>query len=117
LPEKEKMDERFIYKDSLLEIAGNKLILKNYYFPSMRPKEIEIGNIKKVEVKEPSVATGKYRFHGTGNILTWYPMDMERYKRDKIFIMFLKTQRIRIGFTCENSAVIEGYFRDRGLLL
>ncbi len=110
------MDEHIIYKDRLLEIVGDKIIFKKYYFPSMKPKEVMITDIIKVEVKEPTIATGKYRFHGTGDFRTWFPMDMERNKRDKIFFMFLKTQRTRIGFTSENSEAIEKYFKEKGLL-
>ena len=110
------MDQHVQYKDSLLEIVDNKIILKNYYFPSMKPKEVPIEMIERVEIKEPTVATGKYRFHGTGDIRTWYPMDMERSKRDKIFFLFIKNKWVRIGFTSEHSAPVENYFREKGLL-
>ena len=110
------MDDQVIYKDRLLEIVGSKIIFKGYYFPSMKPKEVLVENIEKVEVKKPTIATGKYRYQGTGDFRTWYPMDAKRNERDKIFFLFLKTQRIRIGFTSENSEPVEKYFRDKGLL-
>ena len=110
------MEEKSIYKDSLLEIVGNKIIFHNYYFPSMKPKEVLIENIAKVEVKEPTIATGKYRYQGTGDLRTWFPLDGSRDKRDKIFILFLKTQWVRIGFTAESSGPIAEYFHTKGLL-
>jgi hypothetical protein len=110
------MNNEVVYKDSLLEISKDKIIFKNYYFPSLKPKEVPIGSIEKVEVKEPTMRTGKYRYHGTGDFRTWYPLDAGRSKRDKIFFLFLSTQKVRIGFTAENSAAIEKYFREKGLL-
>jgi len=110
------MNNEIVYKDSLLEISSDKIVFKNYYFPSLKPKEVSIESIDKVEVKEPSMRTGKYRFHGTGDFRTWYPLDNARNKRDKIFFLFLKTQRVRIGFTGENSEAIEKYFKEKGFL-
>ncbi len=60
--------------------------------------------------------TGKYRYQGTGDIRTWYPLDIARNKRDKIFFLFLKNKWVRIGFTVENSEAIEKYFKEKGLL-
>jgi hypothetical protein len=110
------MNNGIIYKDSLLEISNDKIIFKNYYFPSLKPKEVPIESIEKVEVKEPSMRTGKYRYHGTGDFRTWYPLDAKRSKRDKIFFLFLNTQKVRIGFTSENSDAIEKYFKEKDLL-
>jgi hypothetical protein len=35
-----------VYKDSLLEISNDKIIFKNYYFPSLKPKEVPIESIE-----------------------------------------------------------------------
>jgi hypothetical protein len=110
------MKSEIIYHDSLLEISDDKIILKNYYFPSLKPKEVLIENIDKVEMKEPSMQTGKYRYQGTGDIRTWYPLDTARNKRDKIFFLLLKNKWVRIGFTGEDSEAIEKYFKEKGLL-
>ncbi len=110
------MKSKIVYQDSLLEISCDKIVLKNYYFPSLKPKELLIESIDKVEVKEPSMRTGKYRYHGTGDFRTWFPLDNLRSKRDKIFFLFLKNTWMRIGFTGENSEAIEKYFKDKGLL-
>lgn len=110
------MEGKGIYKDSLLEITGNRIVFQNYYYPSMKPKEVFIENIEKVEMKEPTFTTGKYRFQGTGNLRTWFPLDGSRNRRDKIFVLFLKNQWVRIGFTAEHSGPIMEFFRTRGLL-
>ena len=56
------MTTNIIYQDKLVEITNDSILLKNYYFPSQKPKEILFDSIKKVEVKLPSLATGKWRF-------------------------------------------------------
>ncbi len=110
------MNNEIIYKDSLLEISNDRIIFYNYYFPSLKSKEVPVRDIDKVEVKAPSIRTGKYRYHGTGDFRIWYPLDAGRSGRDKIFVLSLRTQRIRIGFTTENSAAVETYFKEKGLL-
>ncbi|MFH1194751.1 MAG: hypothetical protein V1720_03500 [bacterium] len=110
------MKDKIVYEDSLLELTDDKIVLKNYYFPSLKPKEISIHSIDKVEMKEPSIRTGKYRYHGTGDFQKWYPLDTARSKRDKIFFLFLKDKWIRIGFTAENSEPVEKYFKEKGFL-
>ena len=111
------MSNEIVYKDSLLEISNDKIIFQNYYFPSLKPKEVLIGSIEKVQVKEPSMRTGKFRYHGTGDFRTWYPLDAKRSKRDKIFLLFLNTQKVRIGFTSENTEAVVNYFKEKGLLI
>jgi hypothetical protein len=71
---------------------------------------------EKVEVKEPSMRTGKNRFHGTGDLQTWFPMDVSRNTRDKMFFITTKNKWVRIGFTGENSGAMEKIFKDKGLL-
>lgn len=84
------MKNPIIYQDGFIEISKDSLILKKYYYPSLKAKEIKLSNIEKIEVKEPSIWTGKWRFHGTGNFKTWFPLDVERNKRDKIFFSDIK---------------------------
>jgi hypothetical protein len=110
------MNNELVYKDSLLEISSDKIVFKNYYFPSLKPKEVSIESIDKVEVKEPSMRTGKYRFHGTGDLRTWFPLDNARNTRDIIFFITLKHRWSRIGFTVEDSHTVQRIFRGKGLL-
>jgi hypothetical protein len=105
-----------IYQDNLVEISNDSILLKNYYFPSQKPKEILFDSIKNVEVKLPTLATGKWRFQGTGDFHTWFPLDTERNKRDKIFFISLKNKWIQIGFTVEDSETVQNIFKSKGLL-
>ena len=77
---------------------------------------MRIDEIEKIAVEEPSLLTGKWRLHGTGDFWTWFPMDVRRPTRDRIFIVTLKNGRFRIGFTAEDGARVEEIFRSRGLI-
>ena len=111
------MSNDIVYHNNLLEITNDKIAFKDYYFSSMKPKVLFISNIEKVDVKEAFMQTGKYRFHGTGDLRTWYPMDAPRNKRDKIFFITIKNKWIRIEFTGENSKVIEKFQRSKSSFL
>jgi hypothetical protein len=110
------MENDIIYQDKLVEISNNSILLKSYYFPSFKSKEIAISSIEKIEVKLPTVWNGKWRFHGTGDVRTWFPMDNARNKRNKIFFITIKHQWIRIGFTVEDSETVQKIFKEKVLL-
>jgi len=110
------MKSDIIYQDKLLEVNNSSILLKNYYFPSMRPKEIAFSKIKTIQVKRPTFWNGKWRFQGTGDFRTWFPLDRERNKRDNIFILTLKNQWMRIGFTAEDSEAVKNIFKDKKML-
>ncbi len=105
-----------LYKDNLIEISDQSLTLYKYYFPSLAPKIISLNKIEKIVVRKPTLFSGKWRIHGTGNFRTWYPFDSSRPKRDRIFIIGLKGKWIRPAFTVENSKVVESLLRSRKLI-
>ena len=108
------MGEKVLYQDSLIEIKEDFITLKNYYFPSMSSKEILFANIEKIEIKQPTLWSGKWRIQGTGDFRTWYPMDSSRPKRDKIFLIKYKNKWMRTGFTVEDSAKVERILMSKG---
>lgn len=101
------MENEIIYQDNLIEIKNDSIILKNYYFPSMKSKTVFFNSIEKIAVIKPSFFTGKWRIHGTGDFRTWYPFDRLRPKRDKIFRIYFKNGWIRSAFTVEDSEKVE----------
>ena len=105
------------YRDKLIEISDDTIVFKNYYFPS-GSKTIKLSQAEYVEAKEPTMRNGKYRLHGTGDLLfrIWFPADYDRPGRDKIFVMKVRGKWIRIGFTVENSYIVSELFKTRGLL-
>lgn len=110
------MEQKILYNDSLVEISENLLILKKYYFPSLSSKKISFEQIRSFKVLEPTIPNGKWRIHGSGDLRTWFPMDIKRPKRDKIFWIALKTQWITIGFTVEDSNKVIEVLRMKGIL-
>lgn len=105
-----------IYQDNLVSITKDQIIFKHYYFPTGKPKTVQLADIEWIKVKKTSLRNGKWRIHGTGNFKTWFPRDTQRPKRDKIFFAKIKSQRVDIGFTVEDSAQVERLFGEMNLL-
>jgi hypothetical protein len=105
-----------IYRDHLVSITANEITFAHYYFPTGRPKTVRLADIERIEVVKATVRHGKWRIHGTGNFKTWFPRDIGRPKRDKIFLAKLKRQWVDIGFTVEDAARVEGILREKNLI-
>jgi hypothetical protein len=108
--------KKILYRDKLVEINDDSIVLNKFYFPTLSPKVIAFSDIYKIEVRKPTIWSGKWRIHGTGNFRTWYPYDSSRPKRDRIFIVSYKNKWIQSGFTVENSAKVESILRDKKLI-
>ncbi len=105
-----------LYEDKLVEIREDSLILKNYYFPSMSPKQIYFRDIERIEIKAASLLTGKWRIQGTGDLRTWFPFDFSRSKREKIFFIYYKDKWMRSAFTVEDSQKAEQILIEKDFL-
>jgi hypothetical protein len=104
-----------LYSDSLVEISTETILFRRYYFP-LGAKRLKLSDIERVIVQQPSFFTGKYRLQGSAGLHTWFPMDVQRPKRSRIFVIILRNQKRRIGFTVENEAALEQIFRERKLM-
>lgn len=107
---------QIIYSDRLIRITEDSIYFEEYYFP-FGSKKVELSSIDRVEVLNPSLLTGKWRIHGSGDFRTWFPRDLERSKRDRIFILHLHKRWRRIGLTVENSDALLDIFKDRNILI
>ncbi|MGE5402430.1 MAG: hypothetical protein ACM3S2_18695 [Ignavibacteriales bacterium] len=105
-----------VYADKLISITSDTIILKNYYFLVFGRKEVKFSDIKNIEAVPTSLFTGRYRIQGTGDMRTWFPLDIRRPGRDNIFIINLKNKWTRIGFTVENSGAVKDILKEKGLL-
>ncbi|MFA6175577.1 MAG: DUF1648 domain-containing protein [Phycisphaerae bacterium] len=105
------------YKDGLIEVSQDKIILKDYYFP-IGAKSVNFSEVEYVQTKKPTLWNGKWRLHGTGDLLfrIWFPADYNRPSRDTIFVMKVKNKWTKIGFTVENSQAVSELFKNKGLL-
>ncbi len=109
------MDGNVIYKDKLVEVSSDSILLKNYYFPFIG-KRIQFTQIQSVKVETPTLLTGQWRIWGSGTLTIWFPLDIARPKRDKIFVVSLVSKRVRIGFTVENSDAMIQIFMQKNLI-
>jgi hypothetical protein len=109
------MNADVLYSDHLVEISAETILFRRYYFP-FGAKRLRFSDIERVVVQEPSFATGKYRLQGSAGLHTWFPMDLYRPRRSKIFCMILRGKKHRIGFTVEDEAAVEHILRERNLL-
>jgi hypothetical protein len=109
------MNADVLYSDSLVEISTETILFRRYYFP-FGAKRLKLSNIERVVVQEPTLATGKYRLQGSGGLRTWFPMDLKRPRRNRIFIILLHNKWRRIGFTVEDESAVEQILRQRRLL-
>ena len=109
------MSTDILYSDNLVEISAETILFRRYYFP-LGAKRLKLSDIERVIVQEPNFSTGKYRLQGSAGLHTWSPWDLQRPKRNKIFLIILRNQRRRIGFTVENDVALEQILRERALV-
>jgi hypothetical protein len=107
--------DKTVYSDSLVQITERCILFRRYGF-FKGDRLIPFSEIEKIVVKKPTIWNGKFRFHGTGDFKTWFTSDFQRYKRDKIFLTFVRNKWWRIGFTVENSAAVIKIFQEKGLI-
>ena len=103
------------YHDKLVQITKEYILFHHYYFP-FGSKQIKMDQIKEIKVFDPTLSSGKYRIHGTGDFRTWFPCDVKRASRDRIFVITKKKGWVRIGFTVEQSNLALLIFEKLGLI-
>ena len=104
-----------LYSDGLVEISAETILFRRYYFP-FGAKRLKLSDIERVVVQTPTFSTGKYCLQGSEGVRTWFPMDLQRPKRGKIFLILLRSKWRRIGFTVESETAVEQLLRARELL-
>jgi len=112
----ERIDTMLIYQDNLITISDAEIIFAHYYYPTGREKVVRLADIEWIKVKRATILNGKWRILGTGNFKTWFPRDIKRPRRDRIFFFFFRSRWIDIGFTVEDADLVEKIFRDNGLI-
>jgi len=109
------MAKKISYSDRLVEIDGEGILFRRYYFP-WGARRVAFSEMSFVEALEPTLANGKWRIWGTGDFRTWFPCDWKRPSRERVFMIHFKARRGRIGFTVESSRKIMRILRDKELL-
>ena len=106
------MGQQILYSDKLVEITGDAIPFRMYYFP-FGSKRVKLPTIARLRVMAPTLLNGKWRQWGTGDFSTWFPLDWRRSSRDRIFLAFLADRRVRIGFTVEDSDAVIRILGDK----
>ena len=101
-----------LYQDNLIEINNDSIILKHYYFPFI-PTKVLFKNIKTIEIVDCNFINGAWKLWGSGNFTIWFPIDILRPRRDEIFIITYKNQKIKSGFTVDDSEKVENIFKEK----
>ncbi len=99
----------------MITIFQDRIIFRNYYFIGIN-KKVPVSDIEKIVGHEPTISNGKWRLWGSGGFNHWFPLDIFRPMRERIFFAKLKNKSFVIGFTVTNSRLVENIFRDMHLL-
>ncbi len=111
-------DTHLLYADRLVRIADDSITFLHYSFPFFSSgRQVFIRDIDRIDVKKPTIYTGKWRIGGSGDFRTWFPLDWNRPSRDRIFHATLKTRGMNIGFTVEDSRRVISILKEKGLLI
>jgi hypothetical protein len=111
-----RMNDLPLYSDHLVTLSNDAIIFHRYYFPIYTSKVVLLSDIMSIVSKEPTLWNGKWRLHGSGDLKTWFPADFLRFRRKRIFFATLLTQRVKIGFTVEDSDQFEKALGHMNLL-
>ncbi len=90
------------YHDGYADVFEDSIVIKKYYFPIPLSKRIDFNEIESISIETPNIKNGKWRIWGSGNLNTWFPLDFDRHKRNKMFIISIKDKRFKIGLTVTN---------------
>jgi hypothetical protein len=105
-----------LYQDHLVRITGNSITFHHYSFPLfMSDRLVYFRDIIRIDVKKTALGAGKWRIAGSGDFMTWFPLDGGRPSRDRTFYATLKGKWWTIGFTVENSSRVISILKERGL--
>lgn len=112
MPKQADPDEMVLYHDTLIAISESGITFMCYYFPR-GAKYVPFDMIDRIECWPSQLNTGKWRQWGTGDFVTWFPLDSRRYQRDVIFRTYLRGTNWRIGFTTEDSHRVREILSDK----
>ncbi|MBU2488732.1 MAG: hypothetical protein KKA60_05015 [Proteobacteria bacterium] len=101
-----------LYEDPLVRITDDGIRFSGFHF-FVGKKFIPFSGVEKVVVLDNSLATGKWRIHGSGDFRHWFPLDWRRPGRDRIFILFRKDAWWRVGFTAESGQTVQAILKAR----
>ena len=107
-----------LYQDSVLRITPDALIFKHFYF-LCGARSVKWHNIESVEIKTPTLQTGKWRLLGTRSLLARivFPLDEKRDGCDMIFALKLKGNDRCIDFAADDFHKVEAILRRNNIVV
>lgn len=76
-----------LYRDDCLALDEDGMTIRRYYFPLGSPKRIAYHDIRGVRIAAMNWLTGKGRGWGTADPRYWLPLDLRRYRKDKLLVI------------------------------
>ncbi|MDT5350764.1 MAG: hypothetical protein QOH91_4051 [Mycobacterium sp.] len=76
-----------LYEDAGLTLDEDGITIHRYYFPFATRKRIAYGDIQGIKTKPMGWASGKGRFWGASDPRYWFPLDMQRGKKQTLLIL------------------------------
>lgn len=102
-----------LYGDRLLQVNEDCIFLWGYYL-GIFPKRVKFGEIERVSVADGVSATTPT--YGTHDFRSWFPPDLHRTSRDRIFKMKLLNQWWQPSFSTEDSEALLKVLKDNVLI-
>jgi hypothetical protein len=100
------------YADRLVSLDRDCLILRRYYFPLASPKKIRLDCVEHIEIAPATLLSGRFRLWGSSDFLLWCPLDLQRFRREKVYTVKLKDRAVRPRFTVEQSDGFEAVLKS-----
>lgn len=109
------MKSQALYRDYLVEITDRGIVFDWYYFP-FGSKRVPFEDIEWIAITQLAPRAAKWlRIWGTGDFVTWFPLDLDRSKRSAVFQLKLRDKNKYVGFTVEDESATEAVIKARGL--
>ena len=105
-----------LYSDPLLTIGDDGLCVRQYTL-FQGDKCVPWTDVEWVKAIQPTLWNGRWRLGGTGSFATWFATDWGRPTRETIFVMKLRDQSMKIGFTVQDAQRVKQILAERGLLI
>ncbi|MFZ4620535.1 MAG: hypothetical protein ACOYNS_08245 [Bacteroidota bacterium] len=109
------MTDSPLYKDPLVEISQNSIRFNLYYFPMGSAKTVKFSDVESITVERATISNGKWRIWGTGSLFTWFPCDVGRPGRDRIFFLKIRNKKVTIGWTVNDPDTVIKVLQQQGL--
>ena len=84
-------NELIIYQDKYLTITNKDITINSYYMWYPMKKKIKFSMIKRIELINLTLLTGKYKFWGLSYLMYWFHMDSNRYMKKECIVLDLGT--------------------------